>query len=241
MSTLRFAIYPVARAKMSAAANAAVVPGKVTDTAAELAWTVPTSTLGTKSRACSAVAATCCCCEIFPHTPSERPPASNKNPTSANSRPPNRRRTRGGCFAGLSISRSPAGLSRRSRSSKSSPSRRPRSFIREILEHAIRRDAVIPLAQYGKQIRDDQQGGGSGEQEPTDYRARQRRILFFAGAANRHWDHAGYHRRRRHQHRADPGTARVKGGSESAPPFELLLARKRHQQDGIRRGDANRH
>src|SRR5215471_12901159 len=229
MSTLRLAIYPVARAKMSAAANAAVVPGKVTDTVAGLAWTVATSTLGTKSRACSAVAATCCCCEMCPHTPSERPPASNKTPTSANSRPPNRRRTRGGCFAGLSISRSTAGLSRRSRSIKSSRSRRPRSFIGEILEYAIRGDPVIPLAQYGKQIRDDQQGGRCRKQEAADHCTRQCRVLLLAGAANRHWDHAGDHRRRGHQHRADPGASGVEGGSESAPPFELLLARKRDQ------------
>jgi hypothetical protein len=35
--------------------------------------------------------------------------------------------------------------------------------------------------------------------------------------------------------------ARVKGGAERASPFELLLPRERDQQDGVRRGDANRH
>src|SRR5580704_9515941 len=241
MSTLRLAIYPVARAKMFAAANAAVVPGKVTDTVAGLAWTVATRTLGMKSRACSAVAVTCSCCEIFPHTPNERPAASSKNPPSANSRPPHRRRAHRRCFTGLSISRSTAGLSRRSRPIASYRSRTPRSFIGEILEYAIGRDAVIALAQHGKQIRDDEQGGGSGKQQAADHRARQRRVLLLAGAADRHRDHADDHRRGRHQHRAYPGSAGVEGGPERAPAFELLLARKRHQQNGIRRGDANRH
>src|SRR6516165_4432313 len=162
---------------MFAAANAAVVPGKMTDTVAGLASTVATRTLGTTSRACSAVAATCCCCEIFPHTPSERPAARSKNPPSANRRPPHRRRTGGLCFAGLLISRSTAGLSWRSRSITSSRSRSSRSFIGEILEHAVRRDAVVVLAQHGKQIRDDQQGRGCREQQAADHRARQCRIL----------------------------------------------------------------
>jgi len=34
---------------------------------------------------------------------------------------------------------------------------------------------------------------------------------------------------------------RVKGGSERAPPYELLLAREGDQKDGVRRGDADRH
>ena len=34
---------------------------------------------------------------------------------------------------------------------------------------------------------------------------------------------------------------RVKGGPESAPAFELLLAREGDQEDGVRRGDADRH
>src|ERR1700757_1653984 len=153
----------------------------MTETVPGLALTVATSTLGTKSRACSAVATTCCCCEIFPHTPSERPPASNKNPTSANRRPPHRRRTGARCFAGLLISRSTAGLSWRSRSITSLRSRRSRSFIGEILEHAIGRDAVVALAQHRKQIRDDQQGGGSGKQQAADHCARQCRVLLLAG------------------------------------------------------------
>src|SRR5258705_2892613 len=35
--------------------------------------------------------------------------------------------------------------------------------------------------------------------------------------------------------------ARIKGSPKRAPAFELLLARKCHQKNGIRRGDANRH
>src|SRR5690242_540652 len=56
---------------MFAAANAAIVPGKMTDTVAGLASTVATRTLGTKSRACSAAAMTYCCCEIFPRPPAK--------------------------------------------------------------------------------------------------------------------------------------------------------------------------
>src|SRR5690348_7938886 len=157
---------------MLAAANAAVVPGKVTETVAGLASTVATRTLGTKLRSCSALAMTCRCCECCPHTPTERPPASNKNPPSATSRPPHRRRTRGRCFAGLFISWSTAGLPWRSRSIASFRSRISKSFIGQILEHAISRHTVVALAQHGKQIGDDEQGGGSGKQQAADHRAR---------------------------------------------------------------------
>jgi hypothetical protein len=48
---------------MLAAANAAVVPGNVTDITAGLASTAATRTVGTKSRNCSAVVITCRTCE----------------------------------------------------------------------------------------------------------------------------------------------------------------------------------
>jgi hypothetical protein len=109
------------------------------------------------------------------------------------------------------------------------------------LEYAIGHDAVVALAQHGEEIRDDEKGCWGRKQEAADHRACQRRVLLLARAADRHRDHADDHGRRRHQHRPDPGMARVKGGSEGAPPFELLLAREGDQEDGVRRGDADRH
>src|SRR6202043_1055474 len=170
---------------MFAAAKAAVVPGRATETVAGFASTVATFKLGTKSCCCFAVAMISCFSEWFSHPPSVRPPASNKNPPSVNRRPPRRRRTCLRCLGCLTISRRNGGLSCRFRSIVSFLFRRNRSFIGEILEHAIGCDAIIALAQHGKQIRDDQQGRRSGKQQPADHRARQRGILLFARAANR--------------------------------------------------------
>src|ERR1700719_39192 len=132
-----------------------------------LAPIVATRTLGTKSRSCSAVAMTCCCCEYWPDAPSESPPTSNRNPPSANRRPPHRRRR---CCWRFSALRSTAWLSCRSRLVASFRSRISRSFIGELLEYAIGRDTVIALAQHGKQIGDNEQCGGSREQEAADHR-----------------------------------------------------------------------
>src|ERR1700731_2645351 len=162
---------------MLAAANAAVVPGRVTETVTGFAATVATRRLGTKSRSCLAVAMTSCFRVWFPHPPSMRPLASNSDPPSANRRPPRRRRTcvrRPGSF---SISRRNVGPSSRCRATASLLSCRNRSFIGEFLEYAIGRDAVIALAEHGKQIGDDQQGGGSGKQNPADHGAGPRRVL----------------------------------------------------------------
>src|ERR1700722_13865325 len=203
---------------MLAAANAAVVPGRVTETVAAFAATVATRKLGTKSRSCLAVARTSCFRAWFPHPPSKRPLASNSVPPNANRRPPRRRRAyvrRPGSF---STSRRKVGPSSRCRSIASLPLGRNRSFIGEFLEQAIGRDAVIALAEHGKEIGDDQKGGGSRKHNPADHGARQRRVLLLARAANRHRDHADDHRRCRHQHGADSGTTRVKGSAERAPP-----------------------
>src|SRR5262245_20648273 len=200
-----------------------------------------TGTVGTKSRCCSAVAMTWRCCEQCLHAPSERPPASSKNPPSANARPPHRRRASRRCFGAFSTPRPKAGWSCRSLAIASFRSKIRSSFIGQILEHAIGCDTVVALAQHGKQIRDDEQGGGGPEQESPDYRARQRRILLLAGAADRHRQHAYDHRGCRHQHGADTGMTCVKGGTERASPIELLFTRERDQENGIRRCDADRH
>jgi hypothetical protein len=52
--------------------------------------------------------------------------------------------------------------------------------------------------------------GGSREQEAADHRARKRRILFLAGAGDRHGDHRGC----RHQHGSGAGLAGIDGGPE---------------------------
>src|ERR1700676_330917 len=111
-----------------------------------------------------------------------RPPASSKNPPNANRRPPRRRRGFARVFGSFSISRWNVGLSSRFRSIASFLLGQNRSFMGEILEHAIGRYAVIAFAQHGKQIRNDQQGGGSGNQEPADHGARERRVLLLARA-----------------------------------------------------------
>src|ERR1700722_9879841 len=132
---------------MLAAANAAVVPGRVTETVAAFAATVATRKLGTKSRSCLAAAITSCFRAWFPHPPSMRPLASNSDPPNANRRPPRRRRAyvrRPGSF---SISRRNVGPSSRCRSIASLPLCRNRSFIGEFLEQAIGRDAVIALVE----------------------------------------------------------------------------------------------
>src|ERR1700722_11870333 len=213
---------------MLAAANAAVVPGRVTETVAVLAATVATRKLGTKSRSCLAAAMTSCFRVWFPHPPSIRPLASNRAPPNANRRPPRRRRAYGRRPGSFSISRRNVGPSRPFRSNSSLLL--DRLFIGEFLEQAVGRDAVIALAEHGKQIGNDQQGGGSGKKNPADPRARQPCVLLLAGAANRHRDHADDHRCCRHQHGADSGAARVKGSTERAPPLELLLARECDQK-----------
>src|SRR5271155_3222272 len=219
---------------MFASANAAVVPGKVTDTMPGLDATVATRKLGTKSLSCSAVAMTSLCCEKFPNAPNERLPASAKSPPSETRRPPHRRRARRRCCDGLAISRSTAGRPCCMSWITLFQSGWLRSFIGKVLEYAIGRDAVVALAQHGEEIRDDEQGDWGRKQEPADHRARQRGVLLLTGGADRHRDHAHDHGRRRHQHRPDPCTASIDRGPESAPPFELLLARKGDQEDGVR-------
>src|ERR1700735_2012713 len=148
---------------MLACANAAVVAGKVTETMSGFATTVATRKLGTKSRCRSAVAITTCCREWCPHAPSETPPASNKNAPIATRRPPHRRRPRRG-LCGFCVPRSTAGSRSRSRVVASFRSGVPKLFIGEILEYAMSADAVVALAQHGKEIGDDQQGGGGRKQ-----------------------------------------------------------------------------
>src|SRR5271166_2569781 len=111
------------------------------------------------------------------------PPVSRRNPPATNNRPSRRGCSRGPCFGGVSMSRPKGGASWRSIASLRS--RRRPSFIGQILEDAIGRDAVIALAQHGKQIRDDEQGGGSRKQEAADNGPRQRRILLLAWATDR--------------------------------------------------------
>src|SRR5882757_4584480 len=149
---------------MFAAANAAVVPGKVIDTVLGLAWTVATCTLGTKSRWCTAVAWACCHCEYRPHAPRKRPPASSRIPPSANTRPPDRRRTCRRSAGSFWIASSTTELSRRLRATASLRLGASK-FIGEVLEHTVGRDAVVALAQHGEQIRDDEQSGGGSEQK----------------------------------------------------------------------------
>src|ERR1700733_12153907 len=184
---------------MLAAAKAAVVPGKVTGMTAVLASTGATNTAGAKRRTSSAVARACRCCAWWREAPSEMPVVSNRKAPSAKTRPPHRRRARErgpGDFTVLPSGPLLCG---------SCWSRIQASFIGKLLKHTISGYAIVALAQQGKEIRDDQQGGRGGKQQASDDGARQRRILFLAGAPDRHRDHADDHGRCRHQHRPHPG------------------------------------
>src|SRR5271165_3115816 len=102
-------------------------------------------------------------------------------------------------------------------------------------------DAVVAFAQHGKEIGDDQQGGGGRKQKAADHRPGQRGILFLAGAADRHRHHADDHRACRHQNGADTDMASVDRGPERRPAAELLFPREGDQQNRVRGGYADRH
>ena len=101
--------------------------------------------------------------------------------------------------------------------------------------------AVVAFPQKSEQVRHDQQRRWSCEQQAADNGARQRGILFSAGAADRHRDHADDHGRRRHQHRPNPGVAGSNCSVESRLACYLLLAGEGDEQDRVRRRDADRH
>ena len=122
----------------------------------------------------------------------------------------------------------------------SCPTTRSRS-LDALLEYAMVRLAVIALPQHCEEIGHDEQSGRSSEQQPADDGAGQGRVLLLAGAADRHRQHADHHRGCRHQYRANPGVAGVDRGLEGVLARKLLFMGKRHEQDGVRRSDANGH
>ena len=90
--------------------------------------------------------------------------------------------------------------------------------------HAMSCFAVVAASQHGKQIRHDQQGRRSREQQAANHRAAERRVLLATFAqAERHRQHADDHGQGGHEDGANAGAAGLEVVDELA--FGLDYAR----------------
>src|SRR5581483_5147536 len=88
----------------------------------------------------------------------------------------------------------------------------------------------------------DEQGGYGGEEEASDDRAAERRILLAAFAqAESHGQHADDHGDGGHDHGADAGVPGRQRGGASVHAFEALIVGEYHHQDAIGGGHADAH
>src|ERR1700730_6318913 len=97
---------------------------------------------------------------------------------------------------------------------------------------------AVTRVDEAEHCRHEEQRRASGEEQSTDHRATERRVL---AGFDRHRHHADDHRERGHQHGPEPGTTGLEGRGQRVRAGRQPFAGEADYQNAVRRSDAHAH